>query len=139
MCTFQTKATMAHQLLDMQMDCIRKFVCCFMKPEHIPKQLHELTTDKIRDTSFHLPHSDIYIGHSKMEASSQFMDKVVQGYVSAAQLMFQKLPTQNSTLVAFFSAMNPELTNHWVLMANLDTHGGKLDHLLRDTEKLSDI
>ena len=134
-CTFQTKAPMAHKLHDMQMDCIRKFVCCFMKPEHIPKQLHKLTADKISDTSSHLPHKDIYIGHSKMEASSQFMDKVVQGYVSAAQLMFKKLPTQNSTLVAF-SAMDPELTNHWVVMTNLNTLGTKLDHLLTDSEKL---
>ena len=49
--------------------------------------------------------------------------------------MFQKLPTQNSTLVAF-SAMEPELTNHWVVMTNLNTLDRKLDHLLTDTEKL---
>ena len=114
---------------------IRKLVCCFLKPEHIVKQLHKLTTDKISDTSSHLPHSDIYIGHSKMEASSQIMDKVVQGYVSAAQLMFLKLPTQNSTLVAF-SSVDPELTYHWVVMKNLNSRGRKFDHLLTDTEKL---
>ncbi|GFS14070.1 hypothetical protein ElyMa_001413800 [Elysia marginata] len=125
---------MAHKLHDMQMECVRKFVCCFMKPEHIPTNLQKLTIDSITDTSSHLPHKHIYIGYSKIKAPSKFMDKVLQGYMSAAQIMLKKLPTHNSTLVAF-SAMDPDLTNDSVVMSNLEILGKKLDHFLTAEEK----
>ncbi|GFS25320.1 hypothetical protein ElyMa_001684600 [Elysia marginata] len=133
-CLFQTKAPMAHKLHDMQMECVRKFVCCLMKPEHIPTNLQKLTIDSIKDTSSHLPHKHVYIGYSKIKAPSKFMDKVLQGYVSAAQIMLKEVPTHNSTLVAF-SAMDPDLTNHSVVMSNLEILGKKLDHLLTAEEK----
>ncbi|GFR68411.1 hypothetical protein ElyMa_002020200 [Elysia marginata] len=99
-CLFQTKAPLAHKLHDIHMECVRKFLCCFIKPEHIPTNLRKLTIDSIKDQSTNLPHTHrhVCIGHSNIKATSKLMDQVLQGYVSAAQLMLKKLPTHNSTL-----------------------------------------
>lgn len=132
-CVFQTQSPMAHKLHDFQVAAVRKFLSCFMRPEHMPAKITEA---KINDKSFHLPHADIYIGQSAGKVPTELMEKVVEGYMSAAQSMFDKLPIYNKTLMSL-SALDPVLTSHTVVMKKLNKLGRLLKHLLSDKETIS--
>lgn len=92
-CTFQTSVPMAHKLHDMQMECMKKFVCCFLKPEHIPIKLQKLLPEVIQNPPCHLSSRDLYIGVGQTEttAPKTFSEQVRQGYVAAALLMLKKI------------------------------------------------
>lgn len=128
-CFFQTKVPMAHKLHDFQLEAFRKFLCCFMRPEKIP---NKLTEAKVSESSSHLPLQDIYIGQAST-APTDFLEKALQGYVSAAQMMLIKLPIYNSTLLSL-SALDPCLTNHTVIKKHLDKLGATLPHILSESE-----
>ena len=87
---FQTKSLMAHKLRDLQLESLKKFLSCFMRPEKIPDKL---TDADIRNPACCLPIKEIYIGSiATKSVTTATLERVMTGYVSAAELTIKKLP-----------------------------------------------
>lgn len=129
-CLFQTTEPMVHKLNDMQTACVKKFLSLFIRPEKLP---NKLTETQIHNPSFHLPLKDIYIGHPEEKADNSFRKKVLDAYISAADIMLKKLPLNSPTFLAL-SALDPTLRQHTVVKQNLDKLGNLLKHLLTHEE-----
>ena len=114
---FQSKEPLIHKLHDEQIQVLKDFLTCIMKPESLgnisPRLLSKL---KVADESLHLPEKAIFFGDTakKLIAKSHKNDSVISAFVGWAKSAYVKcgqylqscMPLNNKVL-QHFSAIDP--------------------------------
>lgn len=127
-CVFQTKSPMIHKLHDFQVNAVRKFLQCFIRPE----KMQSLAKLDVTDSSLHLPLRHIFIGHPNKVVEKKILETCLQSYIQGA-LQMKKTLGSNSTLESL-SAIDPSFRCHTIIKIHLNTLSEKCVHLFEPEE-----
>ena len=125
---FEQKEPMMHRLHDEQIDLVKTFLACFIKPECLKslsaKQLADLD---VTQSHIHLNVRLMYVG-SKAEKTlktlgqstlrEEFLQQVKCAYIATATYMLRKIPLENK-LLQCLSAIDPKAQGHSVTFKSL--------------------
>lgn len=124
---FQSDSPLVHKLFDKQLELVKNFLGCFIKPEILKKVGN--STKKIRNLDLknkenHLLSKNIFIGdqarqlislapRSSINLTKSFQEAMIQAYISCTETLIKKMPISNYFLKAA-SAIDPACRQHYI-------------------------
>ncbi|XP_055881072.1 uncharacterized protein LOC129925675 [Biomphalaria glabrata] len=108
---FESKEPRIHLLFDEQIQLIKNFLICFVKPETVRDFDFSKVADFDLDKDVFLNYSLLYTGQSKVNVSEMFLNQLLVAYKDCAKYMLQKFALKNKTL-RLLRAINPGTVGH---------------------------
>jgi len=125
---FEMKAPLIHKLNDQQVDLVREFMACFVKPEKLPSSGKRLQTLDLDEKANLLQVKKMFLGVGVSEIVNtarsgdgevhDFLQSVEKAYVTCGKYLQKKMPLHNAVLRSA-SAIDPLSRGHTVSQEQL--------------------
>ncbi|XP_060084683.1 uncharacterized protein LOC132563943 [Ylistrum balloti] len=141
---FEMKEPLVHILHDKQLELIREFLDCFIKPE----KLQNITASRLakldlHSKDMHLKPVHMFMGVNALRTVKEniksyivrsFLENLESAYVASGHVLKTKLPIGNSLLQSL-SAIDPCARGHSLTLQYLQNLALKVDNVLSEEEK----